>query len=352
MLPDPADNSNIQVVEDHLREYEITVAGLKKHRQILDIVLERTRNPEYPDIKDILPDLEDRSIRRNLTDVRNLLEEAGRKSQLPYLLSIEEGRPGYQSSDARRKRNTFYFKPNLSLPDFYTRKAWTHLFPNMPGGKKHRIRILSTLVRMGSRVLTSVGDLAIAEKLGAFFSRSGVEFSKGDIPTDDRLPNAPDTHLILAGNLQWNRLIGKVLYPESLQLRCDGNGGIGKYRDDREGDVRSVFALFSTFPCHYNKLARLSLFEASHDRALEALAGFMSDEDRLKELAKSLYIDAGGEYPQRLQLVFRAFVDQSDQLLGPNGGIELVHSSYYGTQRKPQNVVAFKAPADPKRSAS
>jgi len=352
MLPDPADNSTIQVVEDHLHEYENTITELKRYRHILDIVLERSRTPGYPDIKDILPDLDERVIRRQLNEVRNILEEAGRQHQLLYLLSIEEGRPGYQRDDARKKRNTFYFKPNQSLQDFHTRKAWWHLFPNMPGGKKHRVRILSSLVRVGSRILTSVGDLAIAEKLGAFFSRSGVDFSKEEIPTDDRLPNAPDTHLILAGNPHWNQLIGKVLYPETLSMRCDGNGNIGKFRDQKDGDVRSVFALFSTFPAYYNKHARLSLFEASHDRALEAVAGYFSDEESLKELAKSLYVDAGVNYPQPLQLVFRVFVDQRDQLLGPSGGIELAYSSHTPAPRMPQNVVTFMPPAESKRSAS
>jgi hypothetical protein len=224
----------------------------------------------------------------------------------------------------------------VDLPGFYLRKWWSGVFPNIPGARRLEVKKLYPIFEQpDGRLLSGLGDWQLVKHL----SRSMMQY--GGVRCDDHAacdytadPEEADTHLILSGNRDSNHVMEQLEYPASLPLRCSssearihGKGIANVWEDGEPGMPRPVHALVSSFKCRFSS-ARLWLFEASHDRALEATARYFSDPDCFKELAGSLNVGPGDEFPPELQLVFSIQLNRQNQLRGADGQIRLEHTTH------------------------
>ncbi len=334
-----APNPVLQLAEAFGREHVEKRLDFKDYVPLYDAILQRTQNPSAPDLKDIFVDLDERAIRREVGELRGLIEKTAREQQMQSILSIEEGRAGRQTDDLKRKRHTFLLKPHLELPDFYLRKWWSGLFPNIPGVRALPVSILYPTIETvkdggENRILSAQGDWQIVKHFARTFWMSGVACDDQDAGGYTGEPDEADRNLLLVGHPHSNHVIDQVTFPDELPLRCTvdrviTDGGMKlRWADGEPGTPRTVYACVSAFPCLWNKKARLWIFEARHDRALEALARYFSTPANLNDLAGKLGVGPLDEFPSHLQLVFSIEVNRQNQLIGADGGIQLVHSIY------------------------
>jgi hypothetical protein len=324
------DNPILRQAEAFRREYVEKRPELLEYRPLFDAIFERTRtNGEAPDLKDVFVELEwdDRTLRRKVQALREALEAIAIEEKLLYILTIEEGKAGHQTADLKRKRQTFTLLANIDLKDFYVRKWWSSIFPNNPGAERRGVCVVYPTIADGSRILASHGDLQLVKHLSRSLWLNGVECDDKEASMSDR-PDEADRHLILTGNEASNPAIVKVSLPKALPLRLESDaindGGDLSWTDGKEGP-RTVHALVTTCPCKWSK-ARLWLFEACHDRALEAVARYFSDAEKMRLLANALGLSPVDEFPAELQLVFAISVNSENQLRGADGDITLVHT--------------------------
>jgi hypothetical protein len=331
-----AQNPVLILAEAFGRQYVAEREEFAEYRIYYAALLDRTKNPGGPDLKEMFRDLDDRTVRRIVSELRVLIERVGREEQLPNLLSIEEGRSGHQTEELRRRRQTFRVIPNVDLPGFYLRKWWSGVFPNIPGARRLEVKVLyPTVEQPDGRISTGLGDWQIVKN----FSRAMMQY--GGIRCEDQAacdytadPEEADTHLILSRSKDPNHVIEQLEFPKSLPLRCStsegkisGEGAPTTWQDGEPRVPRSVHVLVSTFQCRFSS-ARLWIFEAAHDRALEAIARYFANAERLKELAGSLNVGPSDDFPAELQLVFSVQLNRQSQLRGVDGEIKLEYATH------------------------
>lgn len=335
MLPEAPNPAVLHLAEAFGREYVEKRPEFKHYRRFYDAIHARTRDPQTaPDLPDVLLDLDERTIRRKISELRELMEDVARRDKLTNILSIEEARAGRQSEEVKLRRNTFVLKPHLELPDFYLRKWWTGLFPNMPGLRALPVSILyPTVDSVEGRILAAQGDWQVVKHFSRIFWMHGVACDDQDAGSYTTEPDEAERNLVLVGNSDSNHVISQVTYPDELVWRTQPDSTIverGKvrWRDGDPGATRTVYALVSTFASRWNRKSRLWIFEARHDRALEAVARYFSDAENLEELAGALNMSPTDEFPAALQLVFSMDINRQNQLIGANGNIQLVEPSH------------------------
>lgn len=340
MLPEAPNPAVLQLAEAFGREYVEKRTEFKHYARFYDLILERTRDAHAtPDLPDALLDLDERTIRRKVSELRELMETAARQDKLTSILSIEEARAGRQSEEVRLRRNTFVLKPHLELPDFYLRKWWSGLFPNTPGSRALPVSILyPTVDSVQGRILAAQGDWQVVKHFSRTFWMNGIACDDQDAGSYTAEPDEAERNLVLVGNSDSNHVISQVTFPENLVWRTLADstiteGGKVRWRDGDPGAPRTVYAVVSTFASRWNRKSRLWLFEARHDRALEAVARYFSEPENLEDLAGALNMSPSEDFPAALQLVFSMDVNRQNQLMGANGNIQLVESSSRITPR-------------------
>lgn len=353
MAPE-VDNPVIRQAEAFGRLYVDTIPELRDLRPIFDAILARTRSEEAPELKNLFADLDERTLRRRVETLREWLEEISREQKFLWILSVEEGRAGHQTSELKRTRHTFLLHANTELHNFYLRKWYSPVFPNTPGVEPLKAALVYPTIDQGDRILASQGDLQLTKHITRALWMNGAECDDMESWSFKDDPDEADRHLILTGNETSNHVIAQVTRDGELALRCLEDGVTdGKQRVWRDGPAnqpRSVHALVTVCKSKWTN-ARLWIFESYHDRALEAVGRFFSDTKKIASLAAELNLSPADEFPATLQLVFTVDVNRQNQLRGAEGGIRLAHSSYkappprfpVATQEKPvSNVVPMK----------
>ena len=328
------DNPVLRQAEAFRREYVEKRPELLEFRPLFDAIFERTSHADAAelatDLKDVFGEWDERTVRRKVQALRVALEAIAKDEELLYILTIEEGKPGHQTAELKRSRQTFRLRANLDLKDFYVRKWWSSAFPNTPGAERRGVCLVyPTLDRDSGRVLASQGDLQLVKHFSRSLWMNGVECDDKEAGFFSDDPDEADRHLILSGNEASNHAIAEVTFPAELPLRC-GEGSINdgdkqKWVDGEPGMPRTVHALVTACKCRWSH-ARLWIFEARHDRALEAVARYFADPRKVETLAKGLTLSPTDEFPTELQLVFAVNVNRQNQLRGADGEISLVHS--------------------------
>jgi hypothetical protein len=341
----------VKLAEAYRLECVSTTPALRKRQELFDLILERTKHPTADkDIIDTQSEAEDRTLRRNIAALRVALEEIGKKQGLPFLLSIHEAGSGRPTDEVKLIRNTFYLKPNSDLVDFPLKKVWGPLFPNNPSRIKPTIKYLYTANSFGleDRALTPVGDWQFVMRLFRAFSQHGINCLDQEA-LEAESPNEAQSHMILCGNSASNIAIREVRFPSTLPLRCDGKGRIGEeWVDERGEGVRNVYALVTMMRVPDNPDFHLWIFEASHDRALQAVGDYFVDSDKLASLVTALSLQPDEAFPKEVQLVFSMRVNAQNYVLG--GSMKLVDHSPNPKKRPPLRVVP--KPSESQRSAS
>jgi hypothetical protein len=332
------DNPVLRQAAAFRREYVEKRPELLEYRPLFDAILERTANAEALDLKDTFPDWDERTVRRKVQSLREALETIAEDEELLYILTIEEGKPGHQTAELKRSRQTFLLRANLKLKDFYVRKWWSAAFPNTPGGQRRGMCLVYPTVEIKEthRVLASQGDLQLVKHLSRSLWMNGVECDDKEAAFFHDDPDEADRHLILTGNETSNHAIAQVTRPGKLAFRCGEKAISGNKRRWEDGEPetpRTVYALVTTCKCAWSE-ARLWIFEARHDRALEAVARYFADSRQVEALAKELNLSPTDEFPKELQLVFAINVNRQNQLRGADGEISLVHAEHE-TPRQP-----------------
>lgn len=329
MIPLELDNPVLRQAEAFRREFVDKRSELLEFRPLFDAIFERTRSADAADLKDVFTDWDERTLRRKVQALREAMEAIAEEEELLFILTIEEGKPGHQTAELKRSRQTFLLRANLKLKDFYVRKWWSTAFPNTPGVERRGVCLVyPTLDIASGRVLASQGDLQLVKHLSRSLWMNGVECDDKEAGFFNDDPDEADRHLILSGNETSNHVIAEVTLPATLPLRCDetsiNDGDKQKWSDGEPGAPRTVFALVTACPCKWSK-ARLWIFEARHDRALEAVARYFADSRKVEALANALGLSPTDEFPPELQLVFAVNVNRQNQLRGADGEISLVH---------------------------
>ena len=335
------DNPTLRQAEAFRREYVEKRPELLEHRPLFDAIFERTSNADAADLKDVFGEWDERTLRRKVQALRVALEAIAKEEELLYILTIEEGRPGHQTAELKRSRQTFLLRANLDLKDFYVRKWWSSAFPNTPGAERRGVCLVyPTLDRESTRVLASQGDLQLVKHFSRSLWMNGVECDDKEAGFFSDDPDEADRHLILSGNEASNHVIAEVTFPDELPLRCGetsinletatavsgiNDGDKQKWADGEPGMPRTVHALVTACKCRWSQ-ARLWIFEARHDRALEAVARYFADPRKVEALAKALNLSPTDEFPAELQLVFAVNVNRQNQLRGADGEISLAHT--------------------------
>ena len=332
--PEVDNNPVIQLAQAFARVHLDTRPDLREYRPLFDAILARTASEFAPEIKTLFADLDDRTLRRRVESLNAAIESICKACKMLSILSIEEGRPGHQTAELKRSRHTFQLHPNTGLQDFYVRKWWSPLFPNTPGVEPLGVSILYPTVDQGDRVLASQGDLQLVKHLtrSLWMNEVACDDEESSAFKDD--PDEADRHLILSGNEEANHVIAQVTLPSDLTLRLRGDmiadGATRVWRDGDAGMPRSVHALVTVCKSQWTD-ARLWIFEARHDRALEAVGRFFADARKLAGLAAELGLKGEDKFPASLQLVFAVDVNRQNQLRGADGGIRLAHTSFQKT---------------------
>lgn len=349
MAPD-LDIPVLRQAEAFGREYVDKRPELAEFRPIFAAIFERTRDANALDLSVTLA-LDDRALRRKVQALREALVAIGEAEELLYILTIEEAKAGHQTAELKRSRHTFVLHPNLQLKDFYLRKWWSSLFPNTPGAESRSVCVVYPTFDQGLRVLASQGDLQLVKHLSRSLWTNGVECDDQEASLYSNDPDEADRHLILTGNELSNHVIAEVTFPEDLPLRClekgITDGKQQRWADGEPGAPRTVHALVTTCKCKWSK-ARLWIFEAHHDRALEGVARYFADARKIESLAKALGLSPADEFPPSLQLVFTINVNRQNQLRGADGEIALAH--VLNTQQAPSPAPRFPASQQEKKT--
>ncbi len=335
MLPEAPNPVVLQLAEAFGREYVEKRPEFRNFARLYDAVHARTRDPKASaDLPEVLLDMDERTIRRKVSELRELLEETARRDKLTNILSIEEARSGRHSEEVKLRRNTFILKPHLELPGFYLRKWWTGLFPNMPGLRALPVSILyPTVDAVKGRILAAQGDWQVVKHFSRIFWVNGIACDDQDAGSFTADPDEAERNLVLVGNSDSNHVISQVTFPEELVWRTHPDcaitdGGKVRWQDGESGAPRTVYALVSTFASRWNRKSRLWMFEARHDRALEAVARYFAEPENLEDLAGALNMSPTDEFPAALQLVFSVDVNRQNQLIGGTGNVQLVEASH------------------------
>lgn len=324
------DNPVLRQAQAFRREYVEKRPELQDFRPLFDAIFERTSNADAADLKDVFTDWDERTLRRKVQALREAMEAIAKSEELLYILTIEEGKAGHQTAELKRSRQTFLLHANLKLRDFYVRKWWSAAFPNTPGAERRGVCLVYPAmdVQDSHRVLASQGDLQLLKHFSRSLWMNGVECDDKEAAFFNDDPDEADRHLILSGNETSNHVIAEVTRPGKLEFRCEERSIEGKghrWEDGEPGTPRTVYALVTVCPCKWSK-ARLWIFEARHDRALEAVARYFADSRKVEALAKELNLSPTDEFPDELQLVFAINVNRQNQLRGADGEIALVHA--------------------------
>ena len=334
------------------REYVDKRPDLAEFRPLFAAILERTRSAKAAGLN-VTFEWDDRTLRRKVQALRDAFVEIGKTEELLYILTIEEARAGHQTAELKRSRHTFILLPNLELKDFYLRKWWSGLFPNTPGADSRGVCIVYPTIERGERVLASQGDLQMVKHLSRSLLANGVECDDQEASIYSNEPDEADRHLILTGNESSNHVIAEVTFPDELPLRCleesITDGEQQRWSDGEPGVPRTVHALVTTCKCKWSK-ARLWIFEARHDRALEGVARYFADSRKIESLAKALNLSPADEFPPSLQLVFTINVNRQNQLRGADGEIALAHA--LNIRRTPPPAPRFPAVKEEKNTAA
>jgi hypothetical protein len=332
----------------------LTEDAFFRYRDLFQAILNRTANPEAPDLQDVFCDWDARTLRRSVSTLNELLRERCHADGLLYHLSVCESRPGYQSPEQRRQRSTFRLVPFLTK-DFNLKRFWQSLFPGKPGGAKAKSvdLVYSTTFRANEpRHACLVGDFLFVNRLSSMFWRHGIEARLCEAGSYSGYPNENLQDIIVVDSLggEGNAFIAGI--EEQRTWRLKGEYIVSALHRAATylagGDkVESphVHVLVSRARCSWS-LRTTYLFETAHPRAMEAVGAWFTDPACMIELAAMIGLDPLDTYPTPFQIVLRVPLNRNGEPVA--GGIRVMeiaapNSSLSNRAVKPSSTARERA---------
>lgn len=333
----------IALAEHVLREKLDKWTDLKKHEQLFRLILARTQGEEKAELKDLLPEPDERTIRRWIGHLNSVLRAGFANAGCIYALQVVEGQPGHQSESQKKDRNTFTIVANADLQNASYRKCWTGLYANSLNAKAYPATFVYPLYGGSERAL-GLGCVQMLKHLSRSFLLNGVDLEDADCATfhcEDL--REPGRNLILIGGPDENPHVADLQIPDELELEWDRDtlsisGGKDEHgnpvpppTDTQGAGPRAVHVLATCMPPAWMDDARIWIFQALEDRAYEAMGLFFSSNENLETLAVKLGVRPSEEFPARMQLVFRVHIKANGQLRNGTGDVQLI--SFFGAAR-------------------
>lgn len=324
----------IALAQHVLREKLDKWPELKKHEQVFRLILARTEGTQKLDLKDLLPDPDERTIRRWVQVMNELLLECFAAAGCIYALQAVEGRAGHQSESQKKERNTFTIVANSALEQASYRKWWTGVFTNSLNAQSFPVTLVYPLCGDSAQPSLSLGSAQLLKHLSRSFLLNGIDLQDtpaGSFQCDDL--REPGQNLIFLGMPHENPHVQALEVPEVLDLAWDRETRTIDGAQTEEGqDIadstaegpRAVHVLVSAFAPAWMQDGRIWIFQALEDRAYEAMGMYFSSDENLDQLAVKLGVKPSEEFPSQLQLVFRVHLNAKGQLRNKTGDVTLV----------------------------
>lgn len=326
----------IALAQHVLREKLDKWPDLKKHEQVFRLILARTEGTQKDDLKDLLPDPDERTIRRWVQAMNTVLRAGFAAAGCIYALQAVEGQAGHQSESQKKERNTFTIVANSALEKASYRKWWTGVFANSLNAQSFPVNLVYPVCCDSARPSLTLGAAQLLKHLSRSFLLNGIDLQDtdaGSFQCDDL--REPGQNLVLIGGPEENPHVKALEFPEVLDLAWDRDAraiegaqtedGQDIADSDAEGP-RAVHVLVSAFAPAWMQDGRIWNFQALEDRAYEAMGMYFSSDANLDALAVKLGVKPSEEFPSRLQLVFRVHLNAKGQLRNKTGDVTLLDS--------------------------
>ncbi|BDC49383.1 hypothetical protein F183_A16990 [Bryobacterales bacterium F-183] len=323
----------IALAQHVLREKLDKWPDLQRHEQVFRLILARTEGTEKSDLEDLLPDPDERTIRRWVKALNAVLRAGFAAAGCIYALQAVEGQAGHQSESQKKLRHTFTILANEDLQKLSYRKCWTGIFANSLNAQAYPVNFIYPLCDNTARTLTA-GTAQLLKHLSRSFLMNGIDMEDTDAASfrcDDL--REPGSNLILVGTPAQNPHVQALEFPEALDLTWDPEArAINNAQTEDGQDIadslnegpRAVHVLVSVFAPAWMQDARIWVFQAMEDRAYEAMGLYFSSDANLDDLAIKLGVKPSEEFPSRLQLVFRVHLNAKGQLRNKTGDVMLM----------------------------